>query len=280
MNNQKSKMVLAVLLATGLSLSGMDGMVVHTEAASKKVTLKLNKTQVSLKKGKKVTLKLVTKNVKKIVSVKWSSKNKKIATVSGNSTAGSKGRVTAKKAGKSTVITCKVKYKTADSKKVKSKKLQCKVSVKKDATKPAQTAKPIQTTQPVQTTQPLPTADSSAQPTQPGPTADPSQAASTALVPQIMPGTQVQQNPYLSAEESMIHNDIYNSDVTEKAMPLGIYPEIVESVASDSPISPPTFFYDNYGNAVAPYSQIMEDGTVLSGGIAIRDMEYRFPIPL
>lgn len=273
MNNQKSKMVLAVLLATGLSLSGMDGMVVHTEAASKKVTLKLNKTQVSLKKGKKVTLKLVTKNVKKIVSVKWSSKNKKIATVSGNSTAGSKGRVTAKKAGKSTVITCKVKYKTADSKKVKSKKLQCKVSVKKDATKPAQTAKPIQTTQPVQTTQPLPTADSSAQPTQPGPTADPSQAASTALVPQIMPGTQVQQNPYLSAEESMIHNDIYNSDVTEKAMPLGIYPEIVESVASDSPISPPTFFYDNYGNAVAPYSQIMEDGTVLSGGIAIRDMD-------
>ena len=53
---------------------------------------KLNKSQISLKKGKKVTLKVVTKNVKKIVSVKWSSKNKKTATVS------SKGKVTAKKA--------------------------------------------------------------------------------------------------------------------------------------------------------------------------------------
>ena len=239
--NKKGKMALVVLLAASLCLSGMDGVAVHTEAASKKATVKLNKSQISLKKGKKVTLKVVTKNVKKIVSVKWSSKNKKTATVS------SKGKVTAKKAGKSTVITCNVKYTTADAEKVKGKKLQCKVTVKKDSIQPEQSA------------QPAPTADSSQE--------------KTALIPEIMKKTKVEQNPYLSSEESMIHNDIYNSDVTEKAMPLGIYPEIVESVASDSPISPPTFFYDNYGNAIAPYSQIMEDGTVLSGGIAIRDMD-------
>lgn len=92
-------------------------------------------------------------------------------------------------------------------------------------------------------------------------------------MPEIMRENQIQQNPYLSDGEAMIHNDIYNSDVTEKAMPLGIYPELVESVAGDSPVAPPTFFYDNYGNAAAPYSQIMEDGSVLSGGIAIRDMD-------
>lgn len=262
---KKSKIVLAVLLAAGLSLSGMDGMTVHTEAAGKKVTVKLNKSQVSLKKGQKVTLKLVTKNVKKTVSVKWSSKDKKIATVS------SKGKITAKKAGKSTVINCKVKYKTKDSEKVKTKKLTCKVKVKKDAAKPAPSSQPAQTTKPVQSNQPL----QSSQPTQssqPSPTAGSSQV-STALVPEMMKENQVQQNPYLSAEESMIHNDIYNSDVTEKAMPLGIYSEIVESTASDSNVAPPTFFYDNYGNAVALYNQIMEDGSLLSGGIAIRDVD-------
>lgn len=268
---KKSKIVLAVLLAAGLSLSGMDGMTVHTEAAGKKVTVKLNKSQVSLKKGQKVTLKLVTKNVKKTVSVKWSSKDKKIATVS------SKGKITAKKSGKSTVINCKVKYKTKDSEKVKTKKLTCKVKVKKDAAKPAQSSQPAQTTKPAQSSQPAQTTKpvQSSQPTQssqPSPTAGSSQV-STALVPEMMKENQVQQNPYLSAEESMIHNDIYNSDVTEKAMPLGIYSEIVESTASDSNVAPPTFFYDNYGNAVALYNQIMEDGSLLSGGIAIRDVD-------
>ena len=163
MREKKSKIVLAILLAAGLTLSGMDEIAVHAEAAGKKATVKLNQTQVSLKKGKKVTLKIVTKNIQKIVSAKWSSKNKKIATVS------SKGKVTAKKAGKSTMITCKVQYKTKDSKKVKSKKLLCKVKVKKDA---AQTAQPTQTTQPIQSAQPTQPAQS----TSPSPTADSSPA--------------------------------------------------------------------------------------------------------
>lgn len=96
---------------------------------------------------------------------------------------------------------------------------------------------------------------------------------SAALVPNRMEPNKVEQNPYLSDAEASIHNDIYNSDVTAKAMPVGIYPEITESTAKDSPNSPPAFFYDNYGNAIVPYSQILENGTTLSGGIAIRDVD-------
>ena len=236
MKKGKIRILLIVLLIAGLIMPGMEG--VETHANTGKVTVALNKTQISVKKGSNVTLKVVTKNVKKVILTKWSSKNEKIAAVN------SKGKVTGKKAGKSTVITCNVKYKTDASKKAKTKKLTCKVTVKSDASKPLDTASP-------------------------SPEAD----KSSALVPNIMKENQVQQNPYLSDGEAMIHNDIYNSDVTKKAMPLGICPEIVESVADDSPVAPPTFFYDNYGNAVTPYSQIMEGGSVLSGGIAIRDVD-------
>lgn len=237
---RKGRVFLAVLMAAELTLSGLNGTTMHTEAASKKVTVQLNKAKVSVEKGKQVTLKIVKKNVKKIVSTNWSTKDKKIATVN------SKGKVTGKKAGKSTVITCKVKYTVKDSKGVKSKKLNCKVTVKNNSLKPKQT---------------------------PASSLEPSKETKCALVPKVMKENQMQQNPYLSDGEAMIHNDIYNSDVTEKGMPLGIYSEVVESTADDSPYSPPAFFYDNYGNAVSPYSQIMEDGSVLSGGIAIRDMD-------
>lgn len=149
MRKKSTKIVLAILLAAGLTLPGMDGMAVRAEAVSKKATVKLNKTQVSLKKGKKVTLKVVTKNIKELVSVKWSSKDKKIATVNSNATF-SKGKVTAKKAGKSTVITCNVKYKTRGSEKVKSKNLACRVKVKKDSIRPEQSSQPSSTTEPSQ----------------------------------------------------------------------------------------------------------------------------------
>lgn len=82
--------------------------IVEVQAA----TIKLNKKSVTLTKGKTTTLK-VTGTKKK---VKWSSSNKKIATVS------SKGKVTAKKAG-TTYINAKVNGKT----------LKCKVTVKNKA---------------------------------------------------------------------------------------------------------------------------------------------------
>lgn len=96
---------------------------------------------------------------------------------------------------------------------------------------------------------------------------------SVALIPHQMDETIVAQNPYLPDAESMVHNDIYNSDVTAACMPLGIYSEIMEATAADSAFAPPAFFYDQAGNAIMPYNKVLEDGTILSGGIAIRDAD-------
>ncbi len=78
-------------------------------AASKSKKVALNKTKLTLYTGKSYTLKL--KNNKK--KVKWSSSKTNIATVS------SKGKVKAKKAGKTTITA-----------KVGKKKYKCKVTVK------------------------------------------------------------------------------------------------------------------------------------------------------
>ncbi|MDD3746137.1 MAG: Ig-like domain-containing protein [Anaerostipes sp.] len=77
---------------------------------------KLSKTSITITKGKTYTLKV--KNNKK--KVKWSSKNRKIATVS------SKGKVKAIKSG-TTYVYAKIKG---------SKTLKCKVKVKNPITKP------------------------------------------------------------------------------------------------------------------------------------------------
>ncbi len=92
-----SWILVALMLCTSVPVS--------TNAAAK---VKLNKTSVKLKVGKKIKLKL--KNNKK--KVKWSSANKKIATVSKT------GLVKAKKKGKTKIIA-----------KVKKKKYVCKVTV-------------------------------------------------------------------------------------------------------------------------------------------------------
>ncbi len=96
---------------------------------------------------------------------------------------------------------------------------------------------------------------------------------SGALVAKISDKNSVEQNPYLPDEEAMIHNDIYNTDVTNKVMPLGIYSEISEGTAVGATNSPPAFFYDINSNAICPYNLYLEDGTAMAGGIAIRDMD-------
>ncbi len=95
----------ATLLATGLlALSPSNAY-----AAAKKAP-KLSATSKTVLKGKTFTLKV--KNAGK-AKVKWTSSNKKVATVSKT------GKVTAKKAGKATITA-----------KVGKKKLTCKVTVK------------------------------------------------------------------------------------------------------------------------------------------------------
>lgn len=76
-----------------------------------KVTL--NKSSVSLEKGKSLALKPKVKPITCVQKIKYSSSNKKVATVS------SKGKVTAKKKGKATITVT-----------VGKKKVKCKVTVK------------------------------------------------------------------------------------------------------------------------------------------------------
>ncbi len=131
-----TKKLLALIFVIVLSIS----MIPTTNvSAAKKV--KLNKTKATIYVEKTVTLKL--KNNKK--KVKWTTSNKKIATVS------KKGKVKGKKAGKVTITA-----------KVGKKKYKCKVTVKKKAT-PQPTTRPTEqpTTKPTE----KPTAKPIEQPT-------------------------------------------------------------------------------------------------------------------
>lgn len=108
--------VLCFVVATALVIAWMPNTV---EAVTK---AKLNKKKVTLtitnsKKNPKTTLKVKGVSKKVAKKAKWSTSNKKVATVK-------KGKVTAKKAGRTT-ITCKVK----------GKKYTCKVTVKDKRTK-------------------------------------------------------------------------------------------------------------------------------------------------
>lgn len=100
-----SKPIVGLVLIFALILT----LAPSSASAAKRV--KLNKTKVTLKVGKTITLKL--KNNKK--RVKWASSNKKVATVS------KKGKVKAVKKGKATITA-----------KVGKKKYKCKVIVGKE----------------------------------------------------------------------------------------------------------------------------------------------------
>lgn len=97
-----------------LSLLAMQFASAQTDAKTNKAAISLSKSVYTLKKTKTVKLKAILNNVAKRKGVKWSSSNRKVATVSKN------GKVTAKRSGK-TVITATVK-----GTKVKAK---CKIMV-------------------------------------------------------------------------------------------------------------------------------------------------------
>lgn len=102
--NNTIKKLLAHILVLAIFFTSAFGAV-QTNAAGK---VKLNKTKVSLKVGKTVKLKLCGTKKK----VRWTSKKKSVATVSGT------GKVRAKKAGTAKIIA-----------KVSGKKYTCKVTV-------------------------------------------------------------------------------------------------------------------------------------------------------
>ena len=116
----------SIITITAVAIMLTLAMPMSAEAASKK-TPKLNKTKVTLTITKKKTKPAVQLKVKNAAGrkVKWTSSNKKVATVS------KKGKIVAKKKGVA-MITVKVKG---------SKTLRCKVTVKDN--RKAVTKKPI-----------------------------------------------------------------------------------------------------------------------------------------
>ncbi len=86
--------------------------------------------------------------------------------------------------------------------------------------------------------------------------------ASEALTPKPLPPKAMDVNPYMSPGESNVHNDSYNSDVTDAVLPIGIDAEVTAAIEKLNPNAAPAIFYDSYGNAVSP----------LMGGVAIRDL--------
>ena len=103
------------ITATGAGLTATMQVTVKAKPEIKATSVRLNQKKLSLLKGKKYTLKATIKpsNVKNR-KLKWTSSNKKVATVD------KKGKVTAKKKGTATIT-----VKTANG-----KKYSCKVTVK------------------------------------------------------------------------------------------------------------------------------------------------------
>lgn len=88
------------------------------------------------------------------------------------------------------------------------------------------------------------------------------QTVSTALPRKAMTPKSVDANPYMSAGDTNIHHDCYNTDSTDEVLPMGIYSEINVSYETTNANASPAVFFDSYGHAVVP----------LLGGIAIRDI--------
>lgn len=122
MKRRVKKALVSLTLVASLVLTGVStNPSAQTAQAAKKATIKLNKTSVKVKHGKKVTLKVTAKNAK-VKKVTYSSSDKVVASVT------KKGVVTGNLEGKAT-IKCVVKYTATGSKKVKSKTLKCTVTV-------------------------------------------------------------------------------------------------------------------------------------------------------
>ena len=68
---------------------------------------------------------------------------------------------------------------------------------------------------------------------------------STALVPKEMAPNAVTPNPYMADSDNSVHNDSYNSDVTNAVFPLGIYSQLNLSLETQNPQAPSAAFYEN-----------------------------------
>ena len=170
MRNRLVKVFITAIATATLATS----FTTTTEAATK---VYLNKKSVTLTEGKAITLKV--KGISSKTTVKWSTSNKRVATVK-------KGKITAKKKG-TAVVSAKFTYKKSGKKVTKT--LKCKVNVKAKRVQATKTPKPTSTPRPTATptVKPTntvaPTATPKVEPTAtsiPAPTATPEVVQATA----------------------------------------------------------------------------------------------------
>lgn len=126
---KKFTALLTMILAFNLAFLDT-ALPLSSNVTASAATIKISKKKATLTKGQSITLKI--KGTKK--KAKWSSSNKSVATVS------SKGKVKAKKVGKTTIMA-----------KVAKKSLKCKVKVEKKHDAYPESPTPIETKTPVPT---------------------------------------------------------------------------------------------------------------------------------
>lgn len=175
-----AKMMMKQKMVIGMILLLVVGCCVPTYAAGAKAAPKLNKKKVSVKVGKTVTIKVL--RVSKKTKVKWSVKNKKIASVK-------KGKITGKKSGTTKVYAL-----------VGKKKLSCKVTVVASGEKTTPDTK--------KTTAPIPTATPG---TTVAPTAVPPAAVTPTPEPSDGPGNSEYDEAMVSGTEEAF-NKYFNVD--------------------------------------------------------------------
>ena len=202
MNHYKKSVKKWIAIAISMAMvltSVLTGNVTTGSAAS---APKLNFSKKTVTAGRKVTLKVKKKPAgSKILSTKWKSSNKKVATVT------KKGVVKAKKAGK-TKITATVRYKKGKTK--KTKKLSCTITVKAKKSTTKQEDQIVVTPAPgnVVTITPnetkTPDALKTEKPVQPGATSDviPSVSASVSAKPSAIPSASASASTKPSATPS------------------------------------------------------------------------------
>ena len=84
-----------------------------------------------------------------------------------------------------------------------------------------------------------------------------------ALIPRPLPVKDVAVNPYMADSDNSIHNDVYATDVTDAAAPLGICSTVSVAVETQNIHAPSAAFYDSRGHAITPFL----------GGIAVTDLD-------
>ncbi|MDY5179903.1 Ig-like domain-containing protein [Butyribacter sp.] len=108
MKKAYSKKILSIVVAAAMVITGIaSGAMTRSfaTAAAKKASVSFKSSSYTVQEGKTLGLKgkIIRKNVSKVKSMTWSSKNTKIAKVSKN------GTVIGIKAGTAKIV-CKVKY--------------------------------------------------------------------------------------------------------------------------------------------------------------------------